>query len=63
MLSTEGSVTAEFIVNEQGKPTAIQILDASHPQLAAAAIDAVSNWRYKPATRNGSPYPCGSGLQ
>lgn len=52
-LATQGKVHAEFIVNEKGVPTRIQVLETTHPQLATATIAAISEWRFKPAMRNG----------
>lgn len=57
MLSTNGAVTVEFVVNEKGNPTGIQVLNVTHPQLAATTVAAVSHWKYEPATRNGSAVP------
>lgn len=54
-LQTKGAVVAEFVVDPRGRPQSIQILSASHSSLAVAASEAIANWRYEPATRNGKP--------
>lgn len=43
-------------VDKEGTPTDIQVIEPSeYEALNAAAIEAVSQWRYQPATRNGRP--------
>jgi TonB family protein len=45
----------EFVVTEQGKATNISVKSAPDDALAAAFVDAVKQWKFKPAERNGSP--------
>jgi TonB family protein len=45
----------EFVVTEQGKATNISVTSAPDSTLAAAFVDAVKQWKFKPAERNGSP--------
>lgn len=56
-IAVKGTVTAEFVVSSNGIPTAVQILDATHPELAASAATAIAKWRFKPAMRNGVAVP------
>jgi protein TonB len=44
-----------MIVSEHGKPTDIRIARALGLGLDEKAIEAVSNWQFEPATRNGKP--------
>ncbi|GAK34596.1 hypothetical protein JCM17846_15150 [Iodidimonas nitroreducens] len=52
----EGRVVLEYIINEEGIPVDIQIVEAE-PQgvFEPAAIAAVSQWRYQPALKLGRP--------
>ena len=50
----EGPVTLEAIVAENGNVKGIKFVSGP-PALASAAINAVQQWRYKPATLNGKP--------
>lgn len=49
-----GVVTVEATVNEQGKVVAARAVDGP-ASLRTAAAEAVSAWRYQPATLNGKP--------
>jgi len=47
-------VKVRFVVNEDGVPTNLQVTSpSSYAELNKAAKDAVAQWRYKPATRDG----------
>jgi protein TonB len=48
----QGTVVLEAIVNKQGKVDSLQLVSGD-PVLAAAAADAVKQWRYKPYMHNG----------
>jgi len=48
----QGSVDVLATIGKDGVPRSLEALDGD-PRLAAAAIDAVANWRYRPATLNG----------
>ncbi len=47
-----GTVSAEIVINAQGKVTSVKLL-SGHPMLAPAFIDAVKKWEYKPFLANG----------
>lgn len=51
----EGVVELTFVVNAQGLPTNIAITASSNNRLDAAVRDAVVQWRFAPAKRNGEP--------
>ena len=44
----------EVEIDKVGKPTSVKILKG-HPILAAAVLEAVKQWRWKPLTLNGVP--------
>ena len=49
------SVTAEFEVDRTGRPSAIRIVSSNGDgRLNAAVIDAVKDWRFRPAEVNGT---------
>jgi periplasmic protein TonB len=49
-----GIVTLEAVIDEEGTVSDIKILDG-HPFLAAAARDAVKQWKYSPTLIGGEP--------
>jgi outer membrane biosynthesis protein TonB len=42
-------------IDEQGRVIDPYPLRASHPRFAEAAVDAVKQWRYRPAACDGKP--------
>jgi protein TonB len=50
-----GSVTLRVVVNENGEPGQITVVQGAHPDLNNAAIAAARQWRFEPATRKGRP--------
>ena len=42
-----GTVVVEALIDHQGVPARVNIL-RGHPTLAAAALEAISQWRWKP---------------
>jgi protein TonB len=52
----EGKVILEAIIDERGTVDRLRVLQ-SYPFLDAAAMDAVSKWRYSPTQLNGVPVP------
>jgi protein TonB len=48
-------VQLEFVVNTAGKPVDLSVKSHSDDRLAAAVMDAVKQWRFKPAQRDGVP--------
>ncbi len=53
----EGSVILQAIVYKDGTVGEIEVLRCTRPNVGfeAAAVAAVQNWRYQPATQNGKP--------
>jgi TonB family protein len=49
------SVEVTFVVDATGRPTALAVASAPDATLAAAVVEAVSKWRFKPVLRNGVP--------
>jgi TonB family protein len=49
-----GTVTLEVIVDAKGTVKQVNVQEG-HRVLGAAAADAISRWRYQPATLNGQP--------
>jgi protein TonB len=50
----QGTVTIEAIIDERGDVVQAHAVDGS-PLLVAAALQAVSQWKYEPTTLNGQP--------
>ncbi len=53
----QGSVFVSLVIDASGTPTQIAILRPLGMGLDEAAIAAVSQWKFSPATRNGTPVP------
>lgn len=55
MNSLEGDVLVEFSVNQQGVVQNIKVVSSSSPLFDLPVIDAVSRFRYVPASQDGQP--------
>ena len=53
----EGTVSLSATVNEQGNAESVVIFHPMNPELDAAATAAVSRWKFRPATQQGTPVP------
>ena len=51
----QGVVILQTIINKEGNITDVKILKGLPMGLAEAAVSAVEQWKYKPATLNGKP--------
>ena len=51
----QGVIILEAIITREGTVEKVKILRGVHPLLDQAAVNAVKQWRYKPATLNGKP--------
>jgi periplasmic protein TonB len=51
----EGVVIVEAIIDQRGEVTNVRVLKSLPLGLDQAAVDAVSQWRFEPATLNGKP--------
>ena len=49
------TVQVEFVVDTAGHTSGINIKSSSDRDLAEAVVDAVKQWRFTPAQRNGAP--------
>jgi protein TonB len=49
------SVKVEFVVDTTGRPSDISVKSTSDRSFADAVVDAVKEWRFTPAQRNGTP--------
>jgi protein TonB len=49
------SVQVEFVVDTTGHTSAVSVKSASDRVLADAVVDAVKQWTFTPAQRNGAP--------
>jgi len=52
-----GKVFVFMIIDKEGNPTTIQIEDSPHPAFTAAALEAVEQWKFNPALKDGLPTP------
>ncbi len=50
----QGVVILEAVIGKDGAVSEIKVING-HPLLQQAAIDAVSQWKYKPTLLNGEP--------
>ena len=48
-------VQLEFTVDATGKPAGFSVKSSPDDTLAVAVVDAVKQWRFKPAVRDGAP--------
>lgn len=51
----EGHTIVEYAVTEDGRPVDIDVIEASHPMFEQPAIDALTEFRFKPAIVGGRP--------
>ncbi len=54
----EGSVQVLFVVNEDGRVVNPSVEQATHPEFERAALDAVRQWKFEPAVREGRKVQC-----
>lgn len=57
--NVDGAVVMRLLIDEKGQPSDPLVLRAprNEPGLVQAAVDAIRNWRYRPARENGTPVP------
>ncbi len=52
----EGTVILHAIIGMEGNPLSLRVMNSQvDPELARAAVEAVSKWRYRPTLLNGDP--------
>lgn len=49
----DGKVVVDFTVDESGNVVSPRVVSASHSELVAPTLSAVSRWRFEPGRRNG----------
>jgi TonB family protein len=54
-IGTEGAVVLDAIIPEGGKPRVIRVIRSLDWQFDESAINALKQWRFSPATKDGSP--------
>ncbi|HKW63011.1 MAG TPA: M56 family metallopeptidase [Candidatus Acidoferrum sp.] len=60
----QGSVLLHAIVSKDGRPLSLQVLNSQvNSDLARAAVEAVSQWRYQPTLLNGEPVEIDTTIQ
>jgi TonB family protein len=53
LLGITGSAKVEFVVDEQGVPTDLKLLEATLPDFGTAAVASISQWRLSPGKKDG----------
>jgi TonB family protein len=51
----QGNVIILGRIDREGRPLGLQAITASHQDFVQPALDAVSQWRFRPALRDGAP--------
>lgn len=51
----EGVVKVKLVVRSDGVPSDVTVSQALAPDFDSAAVDAVKQWRFSPATKGGAP--------
>src|ERR1700683_2296925 len=54
---SEGKVVIEITIDESGEIVRKTVLQSLGPEIDSKCLAALENWRFQPATRNGSPIP------
>lgn len=52
-----GVPVVQVAISAKGDATDVRVLRAVHPRVDAAVVEAVRQWKFQPATRNGRPIP------
>jgi len=53
--NTRGKVVVAFVLDKDGKVRAPKLVEAAHPALEGAALEALVQWKYSPARVKGRP--------
>jgi TonB family protein len=51
----EGSAEVVFVLDAEGVPAKVDVVEASHPDFGAAVAAAIEAWRFTPAQKKGAP--------
>ena len=49
----EGKAVVQVVVTESGDVENVELISADHPEFGTAAVDAVKQWKFDPATQDG----------
>ena len=55
LAAVEGDVILQASISETGRVTGVEVLQGLSEGLDRAAVDAVEDWRFRPARRQGQP--------
>jgi TonB family protein len=53
----DASVSVSFDITEKGEPTNLTLVNAAFLNSEATVLESVTQWRFKPATKDGTPIP------
>jgi len=59
----QGTVILRVLVDSSGVPHDVSVTRSLSPAFDESAIEAVSNWRFSPATKYGKPIPIQTSVQ
>ena len=51
----QGTIHLNVLITKTGEPRILEVLNGGDPQLIAAALNAVEQWRYSPCLLNSEP--------
>jgi protein TonB len=54
LVRIQGEVVLRAVISKEGRIEGLQVI-SGHPLLAPAAVNAISQWRFRPYQLNGSP--------
>ncbi len=52
---TDGNVTVQFVVGEDGTVQELSVIASDHPAFSAAALESLARWRFRPGIKDGKP--------
>jgi TonB family protein len=52
---TDGNVTVQFVVGEDGAVQEFSVIASDHPAFSAAALEALARWRFRPGIKDRKP--------
>lgn len=53
-----GDVALSMEIDKEGKPRNVKVVDGLDPELDKNAVEAMNQWRFDPATKDGRPVAC-----
>jgi protein TonB len=52
-----GTPIFEAVVSAEGDVTKVRVVRSGSPEVDTVIVDALKQWKFQPATRNGTPVP------